>query len=229
MSKTERLRGPALDVCPGCGLEYTRYSQHWAKNSDCNYPAISDETQALLQGLLLADGSVGGNPDGRAKIRITTANRDLAAWIYDELGWLASELDHYERENGDEYRVSTHAHPALNRYRDWYIDSVKRPPEGFRFSPRSARAFYACDGHLNFGTSEDPRVELRYADDIYADRLETALSETGAAVTRSSDRLRIGADDVPAWLEWIGDPVPGAEHKWESNLSKYQSRQQSSL
>lgn len=226
MTKEERIRGAALDACPQCGAEYAWFAQHWARSADCGHPVLDDHQHDMVQGLLLGDGSVEGNPEGNAKIRFATATRRFAEWAYDHLGWIASSLDRHSRSDGeDQFRVVTLAHPELNHYRDWYGDDGKRLPCGYRFTPTAARAFHACDGTLSFGYRGRPHIEYRAATEQYRDRLLAALSRAGFSATESEKRVRILADGVDAWLEWIGDPAPGVSHKWETNRVRYRALQ----
>jgi hypothetical protein len=109
--------------CPDCGEEYQRLAGHW--RGDCSPPALDDPTRALLTGLLLGNGRVGGNGP-RKHFRLSTRWRPLAKWIYDEFNWFAARLVHLEepREDGrgpeQRYVVRTHAHPEFGTFRAWY-------------------------------------------------------------------------------------------------------------
>jgi len=108
-------------MCPDCGEEYTRLAMHW--KGPCSPPPLSGSTLDLLAGLLLGDGFVGGNGANK-HFHLSTRWRPFAAWLFDELGWLASRVtrvDHPSRpEPNQQYLVHTHAHPSLTRFREWY-------------------------------------------------------------------------------------------------------------
>jgi hypothetical protein len=162
------LRGPALDHCPQCDTEYGSVSQHWAMSADCTYPPIPDRTHELLAGLLLGDASL-DDPNERPALRIGTAKRAFAEWLYDELDWLPTSL---RVETFDDptkqprYLVRTIAHPDFDRYRDWYVDGSVVPPADRGPTPRLVRAYHACDGCLDFGPASRPRITYSAVDDV---------------------------------------------------------------
>jgi len=222
MVKQETLRGSALDACPKCGETKKWYAQHWRRSKDCRYPRIEADQHALLQGLLLGDGSLDGNSEGNAKFRFTTTSKQFAGWVYEELGWLATKLErHSQPGTSDGYRVKAAAHPDCNRYRTWYTDGKKRLPPYFCFVPRSARAFHACDGNLSFGGRNRPHVEFRAGNSRYKERLISALSRWDVPTTTASGIVRIPKNEVEGWVKDIGQPVPGVEHKWELQKGEY--------
>lgn len=83
--------------------------------------------------------------------------------------------------------------------------------------------FYCCDGSLEFGGADRPRILFRATDDGYREDLTQTLSrlEIGLTPQPTSDRVAIGAGDVPRFLEWIGEPVPGKAYKWADRRDEY--------
>lgn len=223
---SEQLRGPALEACPQCGETKSWYAQHWARSASCDFPPLEDALHHVVTGAFMGDGSLEGN--AREKLRVETTSREFALWLYDALGPLASGVRRYPADspNSDVYRVSTLAHPELNRYRDWYRDGSKRIPERVRLRPLSALVFYCCDGSLTFGGSDRPRITFKAVDDGYREDLTETLSrlEIGLTPQPASDHVAIGTADVDRFLEWIGDAVPGKEHKWCTDRDAYDSR-----
>jgi hypothetical protein len=64
-----------------------------------------------------------------------------------------------------EPRRTTGPPSAFDRYRDWDVDdSVVPPADGP--TPRLVRAYHACDGCLDFGPANRPRITYSAVDDV---------------------------------------------------------------
>ncbi|MFC4987340.1 hypothetical protein [Saliphagus infecundisoli] len=177
----------------------------------------------MVTGALMGDGSLEGRE--RTKLRIETTTREFALWLHEQFDMAAGSLRRFPQDgpNQDVYRVSTIAHPEFNPYRDWYRDGEKRIPDPVQLRPASARVFVACDSSLSFGGNDHPRLTFSAVDDGYREDLVRTLSrlEIGTTPRVGSRRVSIDVPDVPRLLEWIGDPVPGVEHKWATSQSDY--------
>lgn len=213
-------------TCPECGDEKDRISQHWAKSS-CDYPEIPSDLRAVLDGLVLAGGTIAGNGSNR-HLTIGTTNADLADWTASELNWLhhgtrETETDDDSRDSV--YRIRTPAHPGLNRYERWprAPDSRGRiPPDRFSLSARTARVWHAFAGSLLFREYDSQRSATFSAKyDDRAEWIQRVLADVEFDATRAGKRVQLPPTETARWLSWIGAPVPGVEHKWRvSNVGE---------
>lgn len=205
--------------CPTCGHSYDRIAQHWAA-SGCGYPELRSEQRAVLDGLMLAGGTIAGNGSNR-HLTIGSTNAALAEWTADELDW----LHHGTRETesgswGDStvYRIRTPAHPQINQYERWERAPESKgriPPNRFDLSPRAGRVWYAFAGGLMFREYDTQRsvvIPAKYGDK--ADWIQRVLSDAGFDSTRQTKRVQVRPRETTRFLSWIGGPPPGVEEKW---------------
>ena len=223
-------------MCPDCGEGYARLAMHWF--GPCSPPPLSTGVTDLLSGLLLDDGFVGGNGPNK-HFQFSTRWRPFAAWLFDELSWLASRVtraDHPGRpEPNQQYVVRTYAHPDLTQFRAWYADGegtgsgdhrLPMPddlPAGL-LTPRVGRAWYAASGSVAWS---DPaytttrQVSFSAAADERAACVTALLESVGLEPTRAGRRVQLSPKQTSAWLEWIGDPMPGVDYKWAVDAEEY--------
>jgi hypothetical protein len=207
-------------ICPRCEASKQRISQHWAKSS-CGYPEITDSQRALLNGLVLAGATIAGHGTNR-HLTIGTTTEALADWVAAELDW----LHHGTRmvvsdESGAPshiHRIRTPAHPAVNRYERWQRAPESRgriPPAEFELSVRSARVWYGFAGNLLFREYDSQRSAAFSATyDDKAEWIQRILDTAGYDSTRQVNRIQIRPTETSRFLNWMGRPPPGAEHKF---------------
>lgn len=68
-------------------------------------------------------------------------------------------------------------------------------------------------------------VDTWALDDDRADWILRVLADVGVNATRAGKRVQWHGEQLRAWLDWIGEPVLGAEHKWATSRDEYQGRQ----
>lgn len=214
--------------CPECGDEKERIAQHWAMSS-CGYPDVSDEQRAVLDGLVLSGATITGNGSNR-HLTVGTTNEHLAAWTADRLGWLCHGVrtESHDGDREDVYRVRTPAHPAINRYERWAKlpeNSGRAPPERFALEPDAARVWWAYAGGLEWpGAYDSTREAVFSADrDERAEWIVRVLDRAGFDPSYMDRRVKLPPRDTTDFLEWIGAPVSGVQHKWEDSLIRYRA------
>lgn len=225
-------------TCPTCGTEYQRLAAHW--RGTCSPPAPTRDQRALVTGLLLGNGRVGGNGANK-HFRLSTRWRPFAAWVYDELGWLAATVvrfDDSREEHGErdapaqQYAVRTHAHPALTRFRAWYTeDGDRRLPApddlpGDRLTSRMGRAWHATAGTLGWSNRDYATTRQAYfsaATDDRAARVSALLESVGLDPTRAGKGVQLPPTQTATWLDWIGAAVPGVTYKWAGTPEAYRT------
>lgn len=226
MTPGERL---AMGECPECGGEYERLASHWTHPGvDCEAPALDDAQRDVVEGLLLAGGTVAGNGPN-SYVEIGTTNDALAEWTASELGWLCQSVRETHSDDPDRepvHRVRTVAHAGLNLYEQWerQPDSEgRRPPAGYLLRPGVGRVWWAYAGGLEWAGPYDSQRRGAFSA-VYDDRAEwmqRLLEDAGFDTARVDRGVRLEPRVLDAWLEWIGSAVPGAEYKWASSLVEY--------
>ena len=182
-------------------------------------------------GLLLGNAEISGNSANKHLVLVTT-NRTFVGWVFKELGWLAYGLvrvdppeptEATDREVLHRYRVRTIAHPELTSYREWDDASgEKRIPLHLDLPVRSARVWYACSGGFQWQSdTSQPSAVFSAHDDKRATRIAGLLERAEFEPTRVGKRVLLPPRETRAFLEWIGDPVPGVGHKWATERAVY--------
>jgi len=209
-----------VTICPGCGDAYERAASHWS-NSACGYPEISAEQRAVLDGLMLGGANVDGQGSNRHLLASTTSPL-LAEWTAEQLDWLhhGTRTDHGAGDHQDVYRVRTPAHPAINRYERWGDGETRAPPDNYDLTPLAGRVWWAYAGGLQWqGEYNSQRTATISAlNDDRGAWVQHILSTAGIDATRVGKRVQWHGQQLRDWLDWIGDPVPGAEHKWATRV-----------
>ena len=199
---------------------------------------MTREQRELIAGLLLGNGHVGGNGANK-HFHLSTRWRPFAVWVFRELSWLAATMVYLDnsQENRDrsmpaqQYKIRTHAHPALTRLRSWYGESGTRrlpAPENLpagRLTPRVGRAWHATAGSLGWSNPDYASTRQAHfsaeADDR-ADHVSALFESAGFEPTRAGKGVQLPPTQTSAWLDWIGQPVDGVEYKWTVSLNEYQ-------
>lgn len=207
---------------------------HWW-HGNCPYPEFEPWRKELITGLLLGDGSI-PTVDGNHSFRLPMINRRFLKWYDGRMGYLttgvrlvhtADELAESNRESGfspdadgedyhDMYTVRTRAHPYFNELREWYWSGKKRFPNDLTLTPCRAKFWYLSDGYLDIGQWGRPRAEIKARNEN--DRTEFLLDlfrEHGFDPLYIRNEIRFTCDDTEDLIEWMGEPPPGFEYKWE--------------
>jgi len=207
----DTLRGPPFE-CPECGEAYVRLGRHWGSTCD---PALSEHQRSVLAGLALSGSTVDGG-----SVIVQTTTRPLIEWTVEQLGWLAGTLTRVEDDTDNRepiYRLSTPKHWGVERYEGW---SSNGPPAEYELDATAARVWWAYAGGLEWhGEYDSQRTATISAEaDDRAAWVLRVLETAGVDATRVGKRVQWHGDQLREWLEWIGKPAPGAEHKWADSL-----------
>jgi hypothetical protein len=227
--------------CPSCGKTFSSLSMHWWHGS-CPYPDIGERKQEVIVGLLMGDGSI-PTVDGNHSFRVPMINRHFLSWYDEEMSYLttgvglvhtAEQLASTNRETGfspnaerenyhDMYVVRTRTHPYFNELRMWYKTGRKRFPDNIELTPILAKYWYASDGYLDVGRWGRPRIEIKCRNEHgRAEFLVQLFEDVGFSPVFKRHELRFTCDDTERLVEWMGDPLPGFEYKWEiGSIERY--------
>ena len=198
-------------ACGQCGGEYRSISQHWTRSADCEFRDLTDHQHETVRGLLLGDGSLGGRES--PNLRVESVRREHIAWLHDELGWLSRGVSRFEKDGSTVYRLTTMSHPDLARYLAW---RSAPPQSGWTLTRQAARVWYACDGSLSAAGrgGDTPQISFAAMDDGKRAALVAALDRARFAARSWERRVGLAESAVSRWLDWLGGPTPGSEHKW---------------
>lgn len=115
----------------------------------------------------------------------------------------------------DEAHLRTHAHPAFDKWAEWYKTGHKVFPENLELSPLTAKHWYAGDGGLVSGHNQiqfytrNERERLGWLAELF----ENKGFETRTENCKNTS-ARVILKDGKGALDWMGDPLPAFHHKW---------------
>jgi hypothetical protein len=215
------------EQCPFCREWYSQVSNHWTKSSMCDHPPITYRKVQIIKGLVLGDGSLNYQSKNIGVV-ITNTNLTFMEWLKTEMGWLVGRLEKMKNvaqgfdvdPDYHMYQMSTRKHPQFSPFVSWYDDD-----EGFTFpqnislSPMLLKMWYVSDGSLQHSGNSDMasvKISINHDSDV-RERVKKAFREVSFDVSsRSNQEFALGIEDSQRFLNFIGDPVPGYEYKWEN-------------
>lgn len=217
--------------CPACGVTYSQVGQHW-RLSSCPYPDLSDHQLDVAVGLLLGDGCL-NNRTGRPRLRTNMITESYLHFLDDIFGVYgtgvhlvntaseqAAQVAQYNG-NGDPedyhnvYRWATRKTTRLEPLTQWYTDKGKRFPADLELNPTRLKHWFVGDGcYVNNGNKNYVLISTKNEQDRRG-VVETIIETSGFEVGWWEDSgFCISTDDTERFFNYIGDPLPGFEHKW---------------
>lgn len=209
--------------CPKCGEVFDRLGAHYRWNPE-HRPDITPRQHAIVTGILMGDGSAHKN-DKTTRVKLESYNDKFTKWIFKELGNLACSI----YDNG----VYTFYHQELNGYSNWYKEDGKVFPK-MNIPRITMKVWYCGDGGLQWpnGNSEYALSTIRCCNEkSRLDRLVDMIEDSTPLTCRTgkSGRIIFPRSVTKDFLEYIGNPVPGMEYKWEINSKfKYKMKMRES-
>jgi hypothetical protein len=222
--------------CPQCGQTFKKLGLHWARGS-CDYPKPDSEATEILTGLFMGDGSLAAHDSENPYMRWNNINREFLQHIDTTLGWLTTgvrlkksaetvakqtiERDrngwNLNSENFNAiYGTRTRRLPYFRKFNRWYNDTQKRYPESLELTPTIAKYWYAGDGTVNWMREYSARVVFACQNESdRPDFIRKLFTEAGFEVRQNRHMYYLSVDESKRFLQWMGDPVPGYEYKWE--------------
>jgi len=226
-------------VCDSCGEEKKYMYQHW-KNGSCSANNIQNPDAYI--GMLMGDGSCiykSGNP----VFTVSSVRKEFIDFLVDNFDMFTSTYSYHPSERGRSngfansdnsnrlYVATTRAHPFFDKLGDWFYSSgKKRFPEDIKISPDVLRYWYVGDGMLKWHKRKIayPTLTTRSESDRL-DWIESIIVDaTGARSSHSYDARnnngssKISITDQESFFDYVGDPLPGFEYKWErESYEKY--------
>lgn len=217
--------------CPCCGEEFVYHGVHWSK-SECT-PVLTQRQKDILTGLLMGDGWMKRENDKWPSMHVAMVSKSFLQWVADELSWAVSSVSEYrssseaasisggnEENYSDQYLLRSRAFPDMEEFMSWYSEGQKRFPNDIDITPLIMKMWYCCDGGVIYSNSEYNETTCgicRISAVNESDRpsiLREIISDAGLSCNISNGRIRFRRDESHDFLDYIGDPVPGFEHKW---------------
>lgn len=237
--------------CHDCNGIYKNIAHHW-KDSKCSYPSLPSKDKQIFRGLLMGDASIAKKSDESCSLCIDLIRPDFLKYLYNKYPVLFTSL--FEQSSPEErvkkniergftteehpnnykriYKLQSRTIPFFSQMRKrWYGETnIKQFPRNIHFTPELLRMWYVCDGGLKF-TSESPYAS--YASFYTSNEVDSTemlcekFSEIGfdAKVFSNDNCASINIGNVDKFLEYIGNPLPGFEYKWENkDYEVYQAK-----
>lgn len=229
--------------CPNCGKHFEVIGRHWKK--DCKYPKVTKKQKDVLVGGLMSDASFVSD----SSIQFSSTNKDFLKWVCRKLGWLStssgvktkntseenfeSSKRYFGKEKvsspdnySDSYYLRTREHPKIAKMKEkWYKNKEKRYPKSISLTPTSGKIWYVGDGGLNYGGRGRKTPNIQIGSENEKNRpelLRNLLQEKGFSPKVSDYIIYLPSSETEKFLDWIGEPIPGFEYKWETDYQRYQ-------
>lgn len=201
--------------CPSCNQDYDRLAQHWAM-SYCDRPSIDDHLESVLTGLLLGDGYINEQKTNQHRLVVTSMSKRFLDHLHNEWAWLFCDPYLYRSEQNDYYRTHTISHSYFTEMREWYSGGEKKFPDDLNLDATATKYWYAGDGTLSTqNTNPFARISTRNE----SDRGDWLVGLLPFDATFSSNYINIPTNQTPEFLDWLGEPLPGYEYKWNETLN----------
>lgn len=207
-------------TCPVCesDKDFERIGVHWARA--CTFPHPSPAEQSLFVGMWLAGASTEWTHT-HPLLRKRSHRVEPLRWVAAEAGVWTSSLTEYRGVTTNDFVLSDGEEQRHRR--DWRWTSVSCPwlehlvdadvaNLGDQFTPLAARIL------LSFKGSQTATI-LRISHPE-AEALRELVQDHGfdVSVTQRDGRsnaVQFGVDAARAFVEWIGNPIPGFEDKFD--------------
>lgn len=188
-------------------------------------------------GCVMGDGNI-NTAQKNPKLYVDNTNIPFLEWIDTELKEIslgvdcyqtgkeaerkAKELGKYEVNSGqrsDMYRLRTIAHPQIQEFEEWHSSGEKIFPEDIELTPLLAKIWYCCDGGISWGNS--PYVGISIHNELERkENIINSFENIGFSPKVSGPNLHFTKEESREFLEWLGQPLPGMEYKWEFDDSE---------
>lgn len=238
-------------TCPSCGRVFERLGTHWAR-SDCEYPTPSAETDEILTGIFMGDGNLASHDSENPYLRWNNINKRFMDFLHDKLKPIttsvkvhktAKESHEYNEKREDKdwtvnpenyndiYLTRTRRLPYFQKFKDWYTESGKRFPETLELTPLITKYWYVCDGTVNWMRDYSAKVQFTSRNEQDREQFIIDLfDQAGFTVKRNQHMYYLSVRESESILDWMGDPLPGFEYKWEiDSRTKYEQKKERSL
>ena len=237
------------DTCHKCGEEYTRVATHWTRSSCPRPAVSDSQHEAIKGLVLGDGCVALQEESRHPYLIVACIEEDYLNYLSKNLFPLfshdvtlsktAEENAQIHRETGfrpnadaetysDVYRWRTMAHPELHQYRDWYSSGSKVFPKDIKLTPTTLKHWYCGDGHFdaksNYAsiTMSNERENYNKITKIFKwagfeDFTWFRTEQSGEQKDKAC--IKFNREGTRWLFRYIGDPLPGFEHKWPDNYT----------
>lgn len=225
--------------CFSCEYEGSRrgLGSHYGSKPD-HRPKLTDKQHEIITGLLMGDGHINRSSKNPC-LRAEMINKDYLDYIDSKFPHIGLEVslsrtaseqskNHIDsgfntsataEEYSDCYWWETMTHQGFEEYASWYDSGKKEFPSNLRLTPTILKHWYVFDGSVSGGSI---RIYVTNERDN-KDKIESYFNQIGIDTTqwsevnrgsRSHTSINFSVSDSKKLFEYMGEPVPGFEHKW---------------
>jgi hypothetical protein len=216
----------ALVECPSCEKKTEQLMNH-VYASHNSVPEMSKEKREIAIGCLLGDGCVNRN----GVLTLTNTNLGFLEKTQEVMRPWSGSINKIHKSgestflNGkkitptkDCYNLTFHRHPFIKDLRSWYSSGKKEFPSNLSLSPNMVKWWYCGDGSLSWNNYSNAfAVITTHLQKHRIEYLESLFSEVGLEASVHNQHIRFTATETKRFLEYINEPIPGFEYKWENN------------
>lgn len=135
-----------------------------------------------------------------------------------------------KKENySDKYVWRTRSHGGFDRYKQWYSTGNKIWPEDIEMTSTVLKHWYCGDGSLLRRSANHLRIQISMANEIEnQEKIDNMFNSSGLPEPKWSEMKRSDGSwdctgrwdgsDALTLLEYMGEPIPGFEYKWPSEM-----------
>jgi len=137
----------------------------------------------------------------------------------------------HPEEYNDIYLTRTRRLPYFRRFKDWYTQDGKRFPDNLELTPVITKYWYVCDGTVNWMRDYSAKIQFNSKNESGREGFITELFDrAGFTIQRNRHMYYLSVDESESMLEWLGNPPPGFEYKWEiESRSTYEKKKERAL
>lgn len=189
--------------------------------------------QEIITGCLMGDASISTSEGRSPYFTIQMVNEEFIRWIRSQFGKFGTDVKVREREiatgfqdgkyayKGKIYTFRSRRLESLSQYRDWYSgeDDRKRfPVKEIELTPTVLKMWYVCDGGISTGDRWNTKHYARISCQNEEDRKDSINSMFDDLPFEPNwndgGRFTFGLEGSKRFWNYVGDPLPGFEHKW---------------
>lgn len=193
-----------MSLCQDCGQEFSMVGQHY-RQSSCTYPKISKHDKEILEGVLMGDGCI-PTDSGNPKFVVEMTNKDFLEFLSETLTIPTTVSD-----DGYTHILRTVRMPSIKKIRDkWYKSSGKTFPKNINYSRTHLKYWYVCDGHYS-----NNRATIACSNEYEnKEKIKRIFNIVNVTPKFYSEGAWLSSKETEVFLDEIGQPIPGFEHKW---------------
>ena len=183
---------------------------------------LNDTAFEIITGELLGDGSIFfTGSKANACFSHSTANIDYGEYLYNKLKinnvpLLKKEYLPSRNNNKPQFRTRTCSNSYWsNLHHQWYKGNKKIVPD-IKLTKEICLHWFLGDGYFEVGTCKISTCSFTYEENKKLANLLTEIGFKASFNKRSGNYyiIRFSKNSFQSFLNWIGDPVKGYEHRW---------------